>query len=63
MEGTGASTIAGILEMAGSLSSWIITQMSAWLSWIIDNPIVLILFLVTVAGWGVSFLLRIWNSV
>lgn len=62
MEG-GATTISGVLEMATSLVTWIITQMGSFLDFITDNPIVLILFLIGLAGTGIGFLMRIWRSV
>lgn len=56
-------TLQGILDMTGTLVTWIITQMGAWLGFITDNPIVLILFLIFLAGTGLAFLLRVWKSV
>lgn len=56
-------TLQGILDMTGTLVTWIITQMGNWLGFIIDNPIVLILFLIFLAGTGLAFLLRVWKSV
>ena len=60
---TNADTLQGILDMTGTLVTWIITQMGNWLGFITDNPIVLILFLIFLAGTGLAFLLRVWKSV
>lgn len=57
-----ASTLAGILDYAGQLVTWLITQMGAWLGFITDNPIVLVFFLLVLAGAGIGFLMRIWHS-
>lgn len=61
--GGGADTLAGLLEMGTSLVTWIISQMGSFLSFIIENPVILILFLVGLAGTGIGFLMRIWRSV
>lgn len=57
-----ASTLSGILEMATQLVTWLITSMGSWLNFITDNPIVLVLFLLMLAGAGIGFLMRIWHS-
>lgn len=58
-----ADTLQGILDMTGTLVTWIITQMGNWLTFITSNPVVLILFLIFLAGTGLAFLLRVWKSV
>lgn len=57
-----ASTIGGILELAGDLVSWLITQMTAMISFITDQPIILIGMIIGLAGLVVGMLMRIWHS-
>lgn len=59
----GADSLEGLLSMGTQLVTWIITQMGVYLSFIIEHPVVLILFLVGLAGAGIGFLMRIWHSV
>lgn len=57
------STIAQVLQGAGEIVTWVITQMGAYLTFITDNPIILVLFLITLAGFAYGMLNRIWKSV
>lgn len=57
------STISGILSSAGEIVTWVITQMGLFLTFITSNPIILILFLLTLTGFAVGMLMRIWRSV
>lgn len=57
-----ASTIGGILELAGDLVSWLITQMTAMIGFITDQPIILIGMIIGLAGLVVGMLMRIWHS-
>lgn len=57
-----ASTIGGILELAGDLVTWLITQMTAMISFITDQPIILIGMIIGLAGLVVGMLMRIWHS-
>lgn len=59
----GADSLEGLLSMGSALVTWVITQMGAFLDFIIQHPVVLILFLVGLAGAGIGFLMRIWHSV
>lgn len=62
--GTGdVNTISGLLEAAGSMVTWFITQMGAYLNFITSNPLILSMFLIMLAGAGIGFLFRIWHSV
>lgn len=58
-----ASTMDGLLGEATKLVTWIITQMASFLDFITSNPIVLVMFLLLLAGAGIGFLMRIWHSV
>ena len=57
-----ASTIGGILELAGELVTWLITQMTALISFITGQPIILIGCIISIAGLAVGMLMRIWHS-
>lgn len=57
-----ASTIGGILDLAGQLVTWLITQMTAMISFITDQPIILIGMIIGLSGLVVGMLMRIWHS-
>lgn len=57
-----ASTIGGILDLAGQLVTWLITQMTAMIAFITDQPIILIGMIIGLAGLVVGMLMRIWHS-
>lgn len=59
----GASTMDGLLQEATKLVTWVITQMGSFLTFIVENPVVLVMFLLLLAGAGIGFLMRIWHSV
>lgn len=59
---TDASTVSGLLELAGQLFTWLITQMTALVSFITDNPIILIGMIIGLAGLVVGMFMRIWHS-
>lgn len=58
-----SSGIADILSMAGELMTWVITQMTAILTFIQGNPIIMIFMIITLVGFCVGLLFRIWHSV
>lgn len=58
-----ASTMGGLLELATELVTWLITTMGSYLTFITTNPIILIMFIIMIAGLGVGMLFRIWHSV
>lgn len=60
MDGT---TITGLLSLATELVNWLVTTMGAYLTFITSNPIILIMFVVMIAGLGIGMLFRIWHSV
>lgn len=57
-----ASTLADLLSSATKVVTWMITSMGSYLSFITGNPVVLILFLMLIAGSAIGFLFRIWHS-
>lgn len=58
-----ASTVKGLLSLATELLTWLITSMTALISFITDNPIILMMMLITLVGLVVGYLFRIWHSV
>lgn len=56
------STIDGLLELATKLVTWLVSSATSWLKFVTDNPIILAGFLLTLAGAGIGFLIRIWKS-
>ena len=58
-----ANTLEGLLSAATQLVTWLITTMGSFLGFVTENPVVLILFLIGLAGAGIGFLMRIWHSV
>ena len=45
-----------LLQAATQLVTWMITSMTSYLGFITDNPVVLILFLMLIAGSAIGFL-------
>lgn len=60
---TDTSTISGILNQAGEVVTWLITQMGAYLTFITSNPIILLGAILMLVGLGVGMLFRVWHSV
>lgn len=58
-----ATTIEGLLNMATSVVTWLVTTMGSYLKFVTDNPIILIMAIIMLAGLGVGMLFRIWHSV
>ena len=58
-----ASTVSGLLSMATELLTWLITSMTSLITFITDNPIILMMMLITLVGLVVGYLFRIWHSV
>lgn len=50
---------AAILETAGDLITWAITQFTAIITWAIGNPYMIILLCMFIAGFAVSLLARV----
>lgn len=57
------TTVGGILELATELLTWLITSMTSLIGFITDNPIILMMMLITLVGLVVGYLFRIWHSV
>lgn len=60
---TNTNTMSGILSQATEVLTWFITSMTSLLSFITNNPVVLVMFMVFLVGAVVAMLMRIWKSV
>lgn len=58
-----ATTVTELLSLATELVTWLVTTMGSYLNFITANPIILIMFVVMIAGLGIGMLFRIWHSV
>lgn len=59
---TNNGDLSAILSAATSLATWIISTIGSFLSFIIDNPVILVLFLMMLVSFAVGMLFRIWRS-
>lgn len=59
----GASTVTGLLDIATSLLTWLITSMTAVITFMTGHPIILLMMVITLVGLVVGYLFRIWHSV
>lgn len=57
-----SGSLTSILSAATELVTWIITSIGSFLSFIIDNPVILVLFLMMLVSFAVGILFRIWRS-
>lgn len=60
---SGNTSMSNVLSLATELMTWVITQMGAILTFITGNTLILMLFVMTICGFAVGFLMRIWRSV
>lgn len=60
---TSSNTMSGILSQATEVLTWFITSMGSVLTFITENPVVLVMFMVFLVGAVVAMLMRIWKSV
>lgn len=60
----GGSTgdLSSILSAATQLVTWLITTIGSFISFIVDNPVILVLFLMAIISFAVGLLFRIWKS-
>lgn len=58
-----ASSLTDILSMATELLSWVITSMTSIITFIGSNPLILIFMIITIVGFAVGMLMRIWHGV
>lgn len=55
--------ITTILEYATQMFTWFITQMTALVSFISSNPVILIMFIIMLCGAVIGMFTRVWRSV
>ena len=55
-------TLSGLLQSATDVLTWFITSMGSLLEFILDNPAILMMFLILLAGAVVAMLFRVWHS-
>lgn len=60
--GGGNNTLSSILSAATEFVTWVITTMTSYLTFVTGNPVILVFFIITIAGAGIGFLMRIWHS-
>lgn len=60
--GGGNNTLSSILSAATEFVTWVITTMTSYLTFVTSNPVILVFFIITIAGAGIGFLMRIWHS-
>lgn len=60
--GGGTADLSSILSAATSLATWIITTIGSFLTFITENPVILVLFLMMLVSFAVGMLFRIWRS-
>ena len=57
-----AGSLAALLEAATSLLTWFITSMGEVLTFILNQPVILMMFLILLVGSVVGMLFRVWHS-
>lgn len=55
-------TLADVLSGATAMVNWFVASMKSFLTFITSNPIILVMFMILLAGSAVGMLLRIWHS-
>lgn len=61
--GSGSSgDLSNILSSATQLVTWVISTLGSFLTFIIDNPVILVLFLMMLVSFAIGVLFRIWRS-
>lgn len=58
----GGSSLTNILEMGTELWTWLISQMTSVITFISANPLILVFFVMSICGFVVGILMRIWHS-
>lgn len=56
------SSLSAILSAATEFVTWVISTMTSYLTFVTSNPVILVFFIITIAGAGIGFLMRIWHS-
>lgn len=58
----GNNSLSSILTAATEFVTWVITTMTSYMTFVTGNPVILVFFIITIAGAGIGFLFRIWHS-
>lgn len=56
-------TMTEVLSGAAEILTWLITQMGAVVNFVTSNPLIMVGFLVSIAGLAINFFLRLFKSV
>lgn len=62
LSGGGSPSITNILSMATELFTWVITQMTSLVTFISNNPLIMIFMLLMLAGFVVGMFRRVAGS-
>ncbi len=60
---SGNTSMSSILTLATELLTWVITSMTSLLTFITGNGVILVFFIMTIVGFAIGVLMRIWHSV
>lgn len=60
---TSYNTLDSIFEAASSMLTWVLNSITSILTVIAANPLILVLFFITLISFAVGLLFRIWRSV
>lgn len=60
--GNANSSLSAILSVATEFVTWVIATMTSYLTFVTSNSVILVFFIITIAGAGIGFLMRIWHS-
>lgn len=60
--GSGTASLSTILSAATEFVTWVITTMGKYLSFVTSEPVILVYFIIAIAGAAIGFLMRIWHS-
>lgn len=55
-------SLSSILASATELTTWVITTIGSFLTFIINNSVILVMFLIMLVSFAVGMLFRIWHS-
>lgn len=61
-EAASNGNLSAILQAATDLVGWIVKTLGSFLTFIVDNPVILVLFLMMLVSFAVGILFRIWRS-
>lgn len=57
-----AGSLEGLINSGKTLMAFLLESAGEWLDFVIERPILLSGFLLTLVGAGIGFLVRIWHS-